>query len=181
MKRPLKKDEQEKRAILIAPYFQYLLSDDSFREDVDQIRNEYWLTKESLSEDSPPKYLLKQEYWNPTFESRRIVMQHYHEQKGEWINFHKQIEVLAEKYYLKSFPNLVKDYITEDQFWNVLTLYSLKLSASWHTITVPYGMKKKDFLRTWDCIQDFEKEHPLSRQMYINFSNEPLMLDDLSL
>ena len=43
-------------------------------------------------------------------------MQHYHEQKGEWINFHKQIEVLAEKYYLKSFPNLVKDYITEDQF-----------------------------------------------------------------
>jgi len=162
--------EQLSRGGLIIPYFHYLKAEESFQKEVKSLRSEYGLIKAETAEYKVPLYLLHQDYWHCEYDTMLKVNLYSEEMKGLWTEFHKKIEIIAKKYFLSNFPNLLKEYILEGRFNKVLMLYKLTGSTDWFDITVPRNIKKEDFMKIWKQIQDFNKDHPLDESFVYKYS-----------
>lgn len=70
---PIDKEEQERRAKLIAPLFQFLKTEKGFLDDIESIRIKYGISKKEKGIYSLPIHLLNQRYWKPDFSSMATV------------------------------------------------------------------------------------------------------------
>lgn len=52
-----------------------------------------------------------------------VVINYEDELRLVWKEFHKEIEKIAERYKIKQFPNLVKEYILNKRFGDLLFKY----------------------------------------------------------
>ena len=70
---PIDKKEQERRAKLIVPFFQYLRYEKRFLNDVEAIRIKYGISKKEKGTYDVPLYLLNQKYWRNDINSMAVV------------------------------------------------------------------------------------------------------------
>ncbi len=163
MKRVLTLKEQEKRARLIAPFFQYLRTSKQFYEDTEVIRVKYWISRATPALEHVPVHLLSQPYWNREFESMKIVKHYWPVKEEAWVEFHQDIESLAKKYRVSNFPDLIKEFVLTERFGNALLIHRVRLTDDGHTIELPRSIKKAEFDSIWKDIEQYNKDYPMSR------------------
>jgi hypothetical protein len=158
------------RAKLISPYFTFLLTYEPFLKDIQNIRKLYC----SWKDDKIPLILLRQEYWNRNNESMEIVLGYEDNLRSVWEEFHKDVEKIAERYKIKQFPNLVKEYILNKRFGDLLFKYWM-ISWDWmFNLRVSRSIKKSEFIKLWDLMQEYNTKYPINRSLYSNFWDEVL-------
>lgn len=156
------KTEQYDRAQLISPYFSYLRGSSFFRKDVEDIRIKFWIKKTPLTLYTDTSlFVLHQEFWEKDFDWMSIVNNNWKESKEIWKIFHKDIEKLCRKYRIRTFPNLIKDYILTGRFGDLFAISLNNITDYNFRITIPRNIKKKDFDGIWDMIQDQNKNFPV--------------------
>ncbi len=160
---PIDKKEQERRAKLIAPFFQYLRSSKHFYEDIEIIRVKYWISRVTPALEHVPIHLLSQPYWNREFESMKIVKKYWPVKEEAWVEFHQDIELLAKKYRVSNFLDLIKEFILTERFGNALLIHRVRLTEDGHTIELPRSIKKAEFDSIWKDIVQYNKDYPISR------------------
>lgn len=104
----------------------------------------------------------------------RMVHLYSPDLKEIWLKFHQDIEVIAKKYRLSNFLDLLKDYIFSGKFGRSLSIYELTLTTDGHSITVPTDIKKKDFDKIWLKIVDFNKKYLPEKRNNFQFSDAVL-------
>ena len=171
MKKILPIKEQEERARLIAPFFQFLKTEKYFLDDIEKIRIKYGISKQEKSTHNVPLHLLHQKYWNPDISSVATV-KYYSEFKDLWEEFHKNIEQIAIKYRLRNFLDLLKNFVLQNRFGDALLQHRIQLWQDGHTITLPRNIKKKDFDNIWLEIEKFNKEYPVKTSRTRRYSDE---------
>lgn len=169
---PIDKKEQERRAKLIAPLFQYLKSEQGFLDDIEIIRVKYGISKTKTGTHNIPIHLLNQKYWKRDISSVATVKHYWPDLQKLWEEFHKDIESIALKYRLKNFLDLLKDFVLQNRFGDALLHHRLQLGEEGHTITLNRNIKKKDFDNIWLEIEKFNKEYPIRKSRVRRYSNE---------
>ncbi len=172
MKKVLPIEEQEKRAILISPFFHFIINEDWFKKDVESLRVTYGISKHKPPIYIIPLHLLYQEYWNPDFDSMQRVNSYWSDLKWLWQEFHKEIEKIAEKYYLRNFPDLLKEYILTWRFRDSLIAYKMIFSNDRCDISIRPWIKKREFNNIWKEIQEYNKNTLSERPWYYKYSEE---------
>ena len=82
------------------------------------------------------------------------------------------IEILAEKYLLKNFLDLLKEFIIENRFGNVLLIHHMHLTEDGHTITLPRSIQKQEFNNIWKEIDRFNKDYPIKKSLTRSYNDE---------
>lgn len=159
------KTEQYDRAQLISPYFSYLRGRDFFRKDVEDIRIKFWIKKTaSTLYTEASLFVLHQEFWEKDFDWMSIVSNSWKESKEIWKIFHKDIEKLCRKYKLRSFPNLVKEFILTGKFGNLFAITLVNTTDYNFQITIPRNIQKKDFEEIWKMMQSQNEKFPVRKR-----------------
>lgn len=159
------KTEQYDRAQLISPYFSYLRGRDFFRKDVEDIRIKFWIKKTaSTLYTEASLFVLHQEFWEKDFDWMSIVNNSWKESKKIWKMFHKDIEKLCRKYKLRSFPNLVKEFILTGKFGNLFAITLVNTTDYNFQITIPRNIQKKNFEEIWKMMQSQNEKFPVRKR-----------------
>ncbi|MBP7806210.1 hypothetical protein KA057_00860 [Candidatus Gracilibacteria bacterium] len=167
------KEEQERRARLVAPYFQYLnFKESSFLVDVENIRVKYGISQSKTAVHNMPLHLLSQKYWNRDISSMATVKSYSPELQELWTEFHEDTELLAKKYRLSNFPHLIKEFILTGRFGDALIINQIVSTEDSYTITLPRSVKKKDFNKVWAYIEKSNTVNPMKRSYARRYSDE---------
>ncbi len=172
MKKYISLEEQEKRAKLIMPLFQLLKTEKIFLDEIECVRIKYGISKKEKGIHNVPIHLLSQEYWKPNISSVATVNHYWPELKILWEDFHKDIEKIGAKYYLRNFLYLLKDFVLQNRFRDVLIKHRLQLWENGHTIILQRDIKKKDFDNIWLEIEKFNQEYPVRKSRIRRYSDE---------
>lgn len=168
------RETQLQRAKLILPFFQSLRGNKKFLTDVENLRIQYGIIKSWDAKHKISPLLLRQDCWYKDKEWMGIVLSFSEELRETWERFHRDIEELSEKFRLKHFPYLVKDFILTGRFWNLFFRYWFKWWTDWFDIKLSYSIKKTEFEKIWMEIQKFRKEYPQKQKFERTYSDEVL-------
>ena len=158
--------------MLISPFFHFIINDDWFKKDVETLRVTYGISKHKPPMFHISLHLLYQEYWNPDFDSMQRVNSYWSDLKWLWQNFHKEIEKIAEKYYLRNFPDLLKEYILTWRLRDSLYAYRLTCSNDRCDISIRPWIKKREFDNIWKEIQKYNNKTLSVNPWYSKYSAE---------
>lgn len=78
--------------------------------------------------------------------------------------FHKDIEKLCRKYKLRSFPNLVKEFILTGKFGNLFAITLVNTTDYNFQITIPRNIQKKNFEEIWKMMQSQNEKFPVRKR-----------------
>lgn len=168
------KNTQFHRARLISPYFDFLRHYEPFLKDIERIRDKYCSRNTEKESEKVPLILLYQEFWDPNNESMQVVLTYGNEFRSIWKEFHLEIESLATNYRLKKFPNLIKEFILNNRFWDLLFKYWMVSEDESFNLRISRTIKKEEFVKIWDLIQEYNSQYPVNRSIYGNYSDEIL-------